>query len=188
MNQPTRSAFLKEMGITEWSSRDEQAVQVNQAQAATAEVIQAQAQPAISKAPEAIPQEAKAPKEMWWFFGSTPQGDAQVLFQNIIRVLGLGADEWSWKGAVDDLMGASQALAGLPVVAFVFGGSVAQKLTGERDPLPQLRETVLGFSQEGLEEIPLVASFELNQLMARPKDKALLWRDLVLARSVLQNI
>jgi DNA polymerase len=37
------------------------------------------------------------------------------------------------------------------------------------------------------EEIPVIASFELNQVLAKPSDKALLWQDMLLARSVLQN-
>jgi DNA polymerase len=38
------------------------------------------------------------------------------------------------------------------------------------------------------EEIPVIASFDLAQLIAKPKDKALLWQDLLLAKSVLHNI
>ena len=77
---------------------------------------------------------------------------------------------------------------GTPIVAIAFGGSAAQKLSGERDGLPELRETVLAISAEGADELPLIATFELNQLIARPKDKALFWQDLLLAKSVLQNI
>jgi DNA polymerase len=76
----------------------------------------------------------------------------------------------------------------LPAVAFVFGGSAAQKITGERDALPQLRETVLAINSDGLEEIPVVASFDLLHLLSKPKDKALLWQDLLLAKSVLQSL
>ena len=36
--------------------------------------------------------------------------------------------------------------------------------------------------------LPLIATFELNQILARPRDKALFWQDLLLAKSVLQNI
>ena len=198
MNNDARSAFLKEMGITEWSSREDNEVltraqeeapvvtTVTRATTATATVASQQAP--VSQVHESTPIEAKVPTGMWWFFGNAPQGDGQILFQNVIRALGLSADEWSWKSPADDLKGACEALSGLPVLAFVFGGQNAQKLTGERDPLPQLRETVLGFAEEGLEEIPVVATFDLNYLISRPQDKSLLWRDLILARSVLQNI
>jgi DNA polymerase len=47
---------------------------------------------------------------------------------------------------------------------------------------------VLAINADGAEDLPLIATFELNQLMARPKDKALFWQDLLLAKSVLQNI
>ena len=201
MNNDARSAFLKEMGITEWSSREDNEVltraqeeapvvtAVTRAITATiATATIASQQAPVSQVHESTPIEDKVPTGMWWFFGNAPQGDGQILFQNVIRALGLSADEWSWKSPADDLKGASEALSGLPVLAFVFGGQNAQKLTGERDPLPQLRETVLGFAEEGLEEIPVVATFDLNHLISRPQDKSLLWRDLILARSVLQNI
>jgi DNA polymerase len=106
----------------------------------------------------------------------------------VIRALGLGPQEWSWKNASDNLKQLKAPDNGLPVVAFAFGGSVAQKITGEKDPLPQLRETILALNNEADEEIPVIASFDLAQLVARPKDKALLWQDLLLAKSVLQNI
>jgi DNA polymerase len=122
---------------------------------------------------------------MWWFFGNEPQGDAQILFQNIIRALGLAKNEWAWKNPGQNL---SQLSAPeIPVVAVAFGGPTAQKITGERDPLPQLRETVLALSAGNDEEIPVIASFELNQVLSQSNEKALLWQDLLLARSVLQN-
>lgn len=71
------------------------------------------------------------------------------------------------------------------MVAMAFGGPAAQTITGERDPLPQLRETILALHAE--EDIPVVATFDLNQLVGKPIDKALLWQDLLLAKSVLQN-
>ena len=77
---------------------------------------------------------------------------------------------------------------GMYTIAFAFGGPAAQKLSGERDPLPELRETVLALKCDLAEEIPLIASFDLAQLLAKPKDKSLLWQDLLLAKSVLQNI
>jgi len=124
----------------------------------------------------------------WWFFGAQPQGDAQALFQSMIRAMGLGSQEWSWKNASDDLKQLQAPENGLPVVALAFGGAVAQKITGERDALPQLRETILALNNDSDEEIPVIATFDLAQLIAKPKDKALLWQDLLLAKSVLHNI
>ncbi|QWD82513.1 hypothetical protein [Polynucleobacter sp. MWH-S4W17] len=170
----THSAFLKEMGITEWTSRD-----VIQETASVTEQTNAQASPELA---QSTPRVCYG---MWWFFGSEPQGDAQILFQNMIRVLGLAKNEWAWKNPGHSL---SQLSAPeMPVIAIAFGGPTAQKITGERDPLPQLRETVLALNTGNEEEIPVIASFELNQVLAKPNDKALLWQDMLLARSVLQN-
>ena len=168
------STFLKEMGITEWTSRD---------------AVKPLAEVAVTASTQDVASDADSAQRpsygSWWFFGNEPQGDAQILFQNIIRVLGLARNEWSWKSASDNLSQLSSPES--PVVVVAFGGSVAQKITGERDPLPQLRETVLALNTGNDEEIPVIASFELNQVLTKPKEKALLWQDLLLARSVLQN-
>ena len=170
----THSAFLKEMGITEWTSRD---------------AIPSRSEAPVVSNPQVSPDveiaQPRVARGMWWFFGNEPQGDAKILFQNMIRVLGISRNEWSWKGASDNL--GQLANPGVPVVAFAFGGPVAQKITGERDPLPQLRETILALNTGNDEEIPVIASFELNQVISKPKDKALLWQDLLMARSVLQE-
>ncbi len=165
------SAFLKEMGITEWSTRDA-----------------AQALVTVGNASEPMQAVEKVSQGHWWFYGTVPQGDTQLLFQSIIRSLGLGPQEWSWKNAGDQLKQHQLPDDGLPVVALAFGGPVAQKITGEKDSLPQLRETVLALNNGSDEEIPVIASFDLAQLITKPKDKALLWQDLLLAKSVLQNI
>lgn len=174
MTSNTNSAFLKEMGISEWTSRDEGIKSVIPEQRLS--VAQTESL------------ENRAPTAMWWFFGAKPQGDAELLFQNIIRALGLSAQEWSWKNPNEAIDSCQLPNDGVPMVALAFGGGVAQKLSGERDALPQLRETILALDAQGLEELPLIASFELNHLLARPKDKALLWQDLLLAKSVLQNL
>jgi DNA polymerase len=172
------SAFLKEMGVTQWSTRDS-------ADPSSADISLAVSQDPATKSVEAV---EKVPQGYWWFFGVQPQGDAQALFQSMIRALGLGSQEWSWKNANDDLNQLQAPENGLPVVVLAFGGSAAQKITGERDSLSQLRETILSLNNGSDEEIPVIASFDLTQLTAKPKDKALLWQDLLLAKSVLQNI
>lgn len=169
------SSFLKEMGITEWVSRD---------------AIQAQPEVSVAASSQAAPQETQAlprvSNGMWWFFGNEPHGEAKILFQNLIRVLGLAKNEWSWKTPAENL--GQMTTPDIPVVVVAFGGPVAQKITGERDPLPQLRETVLALNTGNDEDIPVIASFELNQVLTKPKEKAMLWQDLLMARSVLQNI
>jgi DNA polymerase len=174
----THSVFLKEMGVSQWSTRD------SDVSPPTESPKHATQDPAIKSVEVA----EKVSQGSWWFFGVQPQGDAQALFQSMIRALGLGPQEWSWKNASDDLNQLQAPDNGLPVVVLAFGGSVAQKITGERDSLPQLRETILALNNGSDEEIPVIASFDLAQLIAKPKDKALLWQDLLLAKSVLQNI
>lgn len=179
----TNSAFLKEMGITEWTSRD--AMHTHQdVTSAPAHTLQKD-DSAISTA---APAQEITPEGLWWFFGSKPQGDAEILFQNMIRVLGLTPQEWSWKNPAEKIDPTKLPQDGTPIVAIAFGGAAAQKLSNERDGLAQLRETVLAMDAEGLDELPLVATFELNQLVSKPKDKSLLWQDLLLAKSVMQNI
>jgi len=170
----TTSSFLKEMGITEWTSRD--AIQT------TLEAAVAVSAPATDSDTTSAQRTSYG---TWWFFGNEPQGEAQFLFQNIIRALGLAKNEWSWKNSSANLSQLSPPET--PVVAVAFGGPAAQKITGERDSLPQLRETVLALNTGNDEEIPVIASFELNQVLTKPKEKALLWQDLLLAKSVLQN-
>lgn len=175
MNTSSNSPFLKEMGITEWALRDAPA------SASTEQSVHEQA-------PIDQPPTDRNSLGIWWFFGNKPQGDAEVLFQNMIRVLGLNAQEWCWKNPAEKMNPLEIPQDGSPLVAIAFGASAAQKLSGERDALPQLRETVLAINAEAAEEIPLIATFELNQILSNPKDKALLWQDLLLAKSVLQNL
>ena len=182
----TNSAFLKDMGITEWHSR-EASPNTNQAILATEVVSQQTVDPAVENQVVGA-SEANTVSGTWWFFGQKPQGDAELLFLNIIRVLGLTPLQWSWKNPAEKFNPEQLPQDGSPIVALAFGGSVAQKLSGERDGLSELRETVLGINADGAEDLPLIATFELNQLITSPKNKALFWQDLLLAKSVLQNI
>ena len=106
----------------------------------------------------------------------------------MIRLLGLTASEWTWLKPLDQAKVLEVSNDNIPVVAMAFGSAAVQKITGERDSVPQLRETVLAMSGDGSEEIPVLASFELSHFLSKPKDKALLWQDLLLAKSVLLNI
>jgi DNA polymerase len=186
MNMSINSSFLKEMGITEWTSRDA-APELAQTILA-AEVSNNQLGEANSELPAVAEVQERRSSGIWWFFGNKPQGDAEILFQNTIRVLGLTPQEWSWKNPADKFNPEQLPQDGTPIVALAFGGAAAQKLSGERDGLPELRETVLAINADGAEDLPLIATFELNQLLSRPKDRALFWQDLLLAKSVLQNI
>ena len=169
------ASYLKEMGITEWVSRDSVSSE------ARTSIPESTQQNLVSQSEEF------SPHTQWWFFGSKPQGEAQLLFQNLIRVLGLSSREWSWKIPGEDLSKLRLPEDGTPVVALAFGSSAVQKVTGERDPLPQLRETILALNTGNDDEIPVIATQDLAQIVGKPKEKALLWQDLLLAKSVLQN-
>ncbi|MBT8529825.1 hypothetical protein G6708_02365 [Polynucleobacter paneuropaeus] len=163
----SNSAILKEMGISEWVSKDAMPL-------------------ASTEAPLDSSAQSK-PRGTWWFFGSKPKGEAEVLFQNLIRVLGLRTDEWLWQEPVNKSK-LSKPDNALPIVSIAFGGQAVQAMTGERDTLDELRETILELSIEGLEEIPLIPSFTLEHYISKPQDKRLLWQDLLLAKSVLQSL
>ncbi|MBT8543827.1 hypothetical protein G6730_02375 [Polynucleobacter paneuropaeus] len=163
----SNSAILKEMGISEWVSKDAMPL-------------------ASTEAPLDSSAQSK-PRGTWWFFGSKPKGEAEVLFQNLIRVLGLRTDEWLWQEP-DNKSKLAKPDNPLPIVSIAFGGQAVQAMTGERDTLDELRETILELSIEGLEEIPLIPSFTLEHYISKPQDKRLLWQDLLLAKSVLQSL
>lgn len=169
------STYLKEMGITEWVTRDPAVADALKTAGANEQVISNSQVGTL------------APRAHWWFFGVKPQGEAQLLFQNLIKVLGLSSQEWSWKLPSDDLSKLGLPEDGAPVVALAFGGPAVQKVTGERDPLPQLRETILALNTVNDDEIPVVATQDLEQVVGKPREKALLWQDLLLAKSILQN-
>ena len=171
MNTNYRSLYLKEMGISEWTLRGD----ANE--------------PSTTQAPVSTPianENASSqiniePKVYWLFYGTRPRGEAEQLFKNMIRALSLLPNEWEWREPTDT----SSPKNNLPCVAFAFGVSAAQTLCGEKEPLENLRDVVLEVAGQ---EIPLVASFDLAHLLSKPKDKALAWQDLLLARSVLQSL
>jgi DNA polymerase len=109
-----------------------------------------------------------------------------TLFQNIVRVMGLPNGAWVWqdqKTNIDALIESST----VPLVAIAFGAASAQRLTGEHAPLNELRGAIHSL-MHGEAEVPLIVTLELAQVLARPQEKALLWEDLLLARSVLQSL
>lgn len=176
----TRSSFLKEMGITEWADRSSSAsVPVN--------LIPPPDQPSNAvESPVKTSDYVPEVSGRWIFIGTKPQGDALTLFQNIVRVLGLPSSAWilqDQKVNLDAVLGSSTT----PVVSIAFGAATAQRLTGENAPLVELRGSIHSL-MHGENEIPLIATIELAQVLARPQEKALLWEDLLLARSVLQSL
>ena len=179
-NANMRSSFLKEMGITEWTDRSSPVVSLNASAAP-------QSIPSASPEPTADTSEHVAEiSGRWIFIGTKPQGDALILFQNILRALGLPNGAWAWqeqKANIDALIESST----VPLVAIAFGAASAQRLTGERAPLTELRGAIHSL-MHGEADVPLIATLELAQVLARPQEKSLLWEDLLLARSVLQSL
>jgi uracil-DNA glycosylase len=179
-NASMRSSFLKEMGITEWVDRSSLIAPLN---TPTAPQSNIQASPESTTNPSERVAEISG---RWIFIGTKPQGDALTLFQNIVRVLGLPNGAWAWqdqKANIDALIESST----VPLVAIAFGAASAQRLTGENAPLTELRGAIHSL-MHGEAEVPLIATLELAQVLARPQEKALLWEDLLLARSVLQSL
>jgi DNA polymerase len=168
------------MGITEWVDRSTLSASLS-----TPAVPQSNTQ--APPEPTANPSERGAEiSGRWIFIGTKPQGDALTLFQNIVRVLGLPNDAWVWqdqKASIDALIESST----VPLVAIAFGAASAQRLTGENAPLSELRGAIHSL-MHGETEVPLIATLELAQVLARPQEKALLWEDLLLARSVLHSL
>jgi hypothetical protein len=179
-NLSSRSSFLKEMGITEWTDRSSNAP-VKDA------LVTPSVQPnSVVESPAKTSEYLPEVNGRWIFIGTKPQGDALTLFQNIVRVLGLPSSAWSLQDQkinLDAVLGASTT----PVVAIAFGAATAQRLSGENAPLTELRGSIHAL-MHGEHEIPLIATMELAQVLARPQEKALLWEDLLLARSVLQSL
>ena len=175
MSNEQASIYLKEMGISQWSLRETGPSFTPQAPTGVSE----------SQVPNTqTPAQAKTnltPKVYWLFYGKAPSGDTELLFQNIIRALGLVQGEWEWR----EPSNTKAPDTPLPCIAFAFGADAAQLLSGEREPLENLRDVVLELSGQ---DIPLVASFDLGHLLQKPNDKALAWQDLLLARSVLQSL
>ena len=179
-NASMRSSFLKEMGITEWVDR-------SGLSASTVTPAASQSNAQASPEPTANPSERGAEiSGRWIFIGTKPQGDALTLFQNIVRALGLPNGAWAWqdqKANIDALIESST----VPLVAIAFGAASAQRLTGEQAPLNELRGAIHSLIH-GEAEVPLIATLESAQVLARPQEKVLLWEDLLLARSVLQSL
>jgi DNA polymerase len=175
MSNEQASIYLKEMGISQWSLRNTGPSFTPQAPTDTSESqVQDTQTPAQAKT-------NLAPTVYWLFYGKALSGDTELLFQNIIRALGLVQGEWEWR----EPSNTKAPDTPLPCIAFAFGADAAQLLSGEREPLENLRDVVLELG--GL-DIPLVASFDLSHLLQKPNDKALAWQDLLLARSVLQSL
>ena len=179
-NANMRSSFLKEMGITEWADRSISGASLS-ASAAPQSIPSGSLEPTADTSEHAAEISGR-----WIFIGTKPQGDALTLFQNIVRALGLPNSAWVWqeqKANIDALIESST----VPLVAIAFGAASAQRLTGERAPLTELRGAIHSL-MHGEADVPLIATLELAQVLARPQEKSLLWEDLLLARSVLQSL
>jgi DNA polymerase len=177
----TAAVFLKEMGITEWQLRDHLA----EPDSDQAVVLTSKSAVPIAEAPLETP--VSASQGMWWFYGDQPAGETELLFQNMLRALGLSQQQWSWKKLGSKFNESEMPPENSPLVAIALGVRATQALTGERESLAELRGAILTISQEGAEDIPVIATFDLVHLLARPKDKMLVWQDLLLAKSVLQS-
>jgi len=161
------SQYLKEMGISEWTVREPISSSADSANPLVSEVLAPVNADANAIASTTVL--AREPRAYWWFFGTQPQAEAKLLFQNVLRVLGLSSKEWQWISPDEDLSQLTLPENGLPVVAIAFGGPTVQKVTGERDPLMQLRETILALNTGTDDDIPVIATFDLTHLYQSSK-------------------
>jgi hypothetical protein len=91
MSNEQASIYLKEMGISQWSLRNTGPSFTPQAPTDTSESqVQDTQTPAQAKT-------NLTPKVYWLFYGKALSGDTELLFQNIIRALGLVQGEWEWR-------------------------------------------------------------------------------------------
>jgi hypothetical protein len=65
-----------------------------------------------------------------------------------------------------------------------FGEKVGQFFSNEPATVDGLREIIFGASNHEEEEIPVIVSYSISDLLKNPKLKKSLWNDLVFARSV----
>jgi DNA polymerase len=179
---PSATDFLKEMGITTWQTR----VTTGDSPTEIAPELNVQSTLGAHEAHLNVP--VTHSFGIWWFYGDQPQGEAAQLLDNVVRALGLSEQQWVWKKPASQFNRLELPSEGGPLVAITFGASATQVLTGEHDSLVELRGSILMIPQEGAEDIPVIATFDLFHLLSKPKDKMLFWQDLLLAKSVLHSL
>lgn len=107
------------------------------------------------------------------------QGDAAVLFQKIIASLGLSDSHVQVLSSSE--LPVSQVMGR---VMLVMGKAMPQKALGLDEPFEELLGSIHSYEQ-GSDEWPAVLTYDPAYLLKNPKKKADVWRDLMLAKSLL---
>ena len=154
----SHNAYLAEMGITTWVSKDAASVAV-----------------AVSETPVVA---EKALQPVWTFIAPQMAGDARVLFDRILAALMLTPGDIE---LLTPQQAKDQPVGGQVVVAM--GQRMGQELLGESDPFEELRGAVHALEVAG-QEVPVILTYDPEHLLKKPADKAKVWQDLLLAKSL----
>ena len=154
----SQNDYLAEMGISTWVSKD--------------------AAPPVSAASEEPVLVDSASQSSWTFVVAPMVGDARILFEKILAALMLTPDNVQ---LLTPQQAKSQAIMGQVVVAM--GQHLGQDLLGESDSFEELRGAVHALEVAG-DEVPVVLTYDPEHLLKRPADKAKVWQDLLLAKSL----
>ena len=150
--------YLAEMGVSTWVSKD----------TAPLEVI-------VSETPVVV---EKAVKPLWTFITPQMTGDGRILFDRILAALMLTPDDIE---LLTHEQAKNQSVNGQVVVAM--GQRMGQDLLGESDPFEELRGAVHALEVAG-QEVPVILTYDPDYLLKKPADKAKVWQDLLLAKSL----
>ena len=150
--------YLAEMGVSTWVSKD----------TAPLEVI-------VSETPVVV---EKAVKPLWTFITPQMTGDGRILFDRILAALMLTPDDIE---LLTYEQAKNQSVNGQVVVAM--GQRMGQDLLGESDPFEELRGAVHALEVAG-QEVPVILTYDPDYLLKKPADKAKVWQDLLLAKSL----
>ena len=150
--------YLAEMGVSTWVSKD----------TAPLEVI-------VSETPVVV---EKAVKPLWTFITPQMTGDGRILFDRILAALMLTPDDIE---LLTYEQAKNQSVNGQVVVAM--GQRMGQDLLGESDSFEELRGAVHALEVAG-QEVPVILTYDPDYLLKKPADKAKVWQDLLLAKSL----
>lgn len=193
-----RTQILQEMGISSWVSRvteisPPQNLQISpavdeggmvSAQIPSMEMSQSQeiANASTSRKEEFVHEVdlAKA-LEMRWVLVFDGAPEVSQIFSKIVRAVeDLGA-----KCQIFDLSTGSISAKGIKGdIVLAFGQKAGVLLSGERDVIENLREIVFEVQNRDEVDIPLVVTHHPRDLLKQPQLKALVWDDILWARSI----
>ena len=160
----SQSDYLNAMGISTWVVQEGESagLQANQSQG--------------SQEDHMTSDDASG---VWTFVIDQLTGDASLLFDKILSSLMLTRQHVQVITSAEALSG---KISGQVVVAM--GSDLGKKLLQLQEPFEELRGAVLSF-EVNADELPVVLSYHPEHLLKKTTDKAKVWQDLTLARSLV---